>query len=98
MSHSSTACALAVALATFGSAYAQSSPEAAIPVGVDNFTRAESDLYLGKMVASGSLGRFVHTREAVPIDAQSVVRMNRDTLYSSAVFDLDARPRHDYLA
>ncbi|WP_343177527.1 DUF1254 domain-containing protein [Pseudomonas sp. 4810-S13] len=92
MSHSSTACALAVALATFGSAYAQSSPEAAIPVGVDNFTRAESDLYLGKMVASGSLGRFVHTREAVPIDAQSVVRMNRDTLYSSAVFDLDAGP------
>jgi len=28
----------------------------------------------------------------VPIDAQNVVRMNRDTLYSSAVFDLDAGP------
>ena len=92
MSHSSTACALAMALVVFGSANAQSSPEVAIPVGVDNFVRAESDLYLGKMVASGSLGRFVHSREAVAIDAQNVVRMNRDTLYSSAVFDLEAGP------
>ena len=85
-------CILAMALAVVVSANAQSSPEAAIPVGVDNFVRAESDLYLGKMVATGSLGRFVHSREAVPIDAQNVVRMNRDTLYSSAVFDLDAGP------
>ncbi|MQU08468.1 DUF1254 domain-containing protein [Pseudomonas helleri] len=85
-------CILAMALAVVGSANAQSSPETAIPVGVDNFVRAESDLYLGKMVATGSLGRFVHSREAVPIDAQNVVRMNRDTLYSSAVFDLDAGP------
>ena len=92
MSQSPTACLFALALAAFGSAHAQSSPEAAIPVGVDNFARAESDLYLGKMVATGSLGRFVHSREAVPIDAQNVVRMNRDTLYSSAVFDLDAGP------
>ena len=92
MSPSSAVCILAMALAVVGSANAQSSPEAAIPVGVDNFVRAESDLYLGKMVATGSLGRFVHSREAVPIDAQNVVRMNRDTLYSSAVFDLDAGP------
>ena len=92
MSHSSTACIFAIALAALGSANAQSNSDASIPVGVDNFARAESDLYLGKMVATGSLGRFVHTREAVPIDAQNVVRMNRDTLYSSAVFDLDAGP------
>ncbi|PRA30290.1 DUF1254 domain-containing protein [Pseudomonas poae] len=92
MSHLSIACVLTLALATLGSANAQSSSETAIPVGVDNFARAESDLYLGKMVATGSLGRFVHSREAVPIDAQNVVRMNRDTLYSSAVFDLDAGP------
>lgn len=92
MSHSSTACILALALATFGSANAQSGSEVAVPVGVDNFIRAESDLYLGIIVASGSLGRFVHSREAVAIDAQDVVRMNRDTLYSSAVFDLDAGP------
>jgi len=92
MSYSSTACIVALTLTTFGSVNAQSSPDAVPLVGVDNFVRAESDLYMGKMVASGGFGRFVHSREPVPIDAQNVIRMNRDTLYSSAVFDLDAGP------
>ncbi|MGH8088794.1 MAG: DUF1254 domain-containing protein, partial [Stenotrophomonas sp.] len=35
---------------------------------------------------------FVHRREPTAIDNQSVIRMNRDTLYSAAVFDLDAGP------
>ena len=55
-------------------------------------TMALVAFYMGKMAASGSLGRFVHCREAVPIDAQNVVRGNRDALYLSAVFDLDADP------
>jgi hypothetical protein len=38
------------------------------------------------------VGRFFHYREPVPIEHQTVIRMNRDTLYSSAVFDLDAGP------
>lgn len=76
----------------FASANTQSSSDGATLVGVDNFIRAESDLYMGKRVASGGFGRFVHSREPVPIDAQDVIRMNRDTLYSSAVFDLDAGP------
>ncbi|WP_339544897.1 DUF1254 domain-containing protein [Pseudomonas sp. RA_35y_Pfl2_P32] len=92
MSYSSTACIVALTLTTFGSVNAQSSSGTAPLVGVDNFIRAESDLYMGKMVASGGFGRFVHSREPVPIDAQNVIRMNRDTLYSSAVFDLDAGP------
>lgn len=92
MSHSSTAWIIAMALAALGSANAQASSDAAIAVGVNNFIRAESDLYMGKMVASGGFARFVHSREPVPIDAQNVIRMNRDTLYSSAVFDLDAGP------
>nr|PZN19487.1 MAG: hypothetical protein DIU78_20960 [Pseudomonadota bacterium] len=41
---------------------------------------------------AGRLGRFGHLRAPTPIEEQSVVRMNRDTLYSSAVFDLDAGP------
>ena len=44
------------------------------------------------MVKDGSLGRFVHSREPASIDKQNVIRMNRDTLYSEAVFDLDAGP------
>jgi hypothetical protein len=85
-------CVVAASLAALGSASAQTMTGDTKPVGVENFVRAESDLYLGKMVKDGSLGRFVHSREPVAIDKQNVVRMNRDTLYSSAVFDLDAGP------
>jgi hypothetical protein len=35
-------------------------------------------------------GKFMHRREPTPIDEQTVIRMNRDTIYSAAVFDLDA--------
>jgi hypothetical protein len=64
----------------------------AIPVTADNFIRAESDLYFGSIVKDGGLGRFNHRREPEPIDNQAVIRANRDTLYSTAVFDLDAGP------
>lgn len=60
------------------------------PVNTDNFIRAESDLYFSNLVASGSFGTIKHTREMAPIDHQTVVRLNRDTLYSSGIFDLDA--------
>jgi hypothetical protein len=57
-----------------------------------NFVEAETDMYFGKFVSDGALGKFVHTREPAPIDQQSVIRMNRDTIYSQGVFDLDAGP------
>ena len=63
-----------------------------IPVTVDNFIRAETDFYLSSFVKKDGLGKFDHNREATPIDEQSVIRMNRDTFYSAAVFDLDAGP------
>jgi hypothetical protein len=63
-----------------------------IPVAVENFRRAESDLYFGAVVKKEGFGKFKHGREPTPIDKQTVIRMNRDTLYSSAVFDLDAGP------
>lgn len=58
----------------------------------ENFTRAESNLYFANVVRNGGFGRFDHTREPAPIDKQVVIRLNRDTLYSAAVFDLDAGP------
>ncbi len=70
-----------------------SSGHAAEPVTVDNFIRAETDLYLGSMVKdAGGIGKFLHHRDPTAIDNQAVIRMNRDTLYSGAVFDLDAGP------
>lgn len=58
----------------------------------DNFVRAETDLYFGNIVKDGGFGTFHHIRELSPLDRQLVIRQNRDTLYSSAVFDLDAGP------
>ena len=42
--------------------------------------------------SEGGFGKFDHNRELTPLDKQTVIRMNRDTLYSAAVFDLDAGP------
>jgi hypothetical protein len=71
------------------SAFAQGS----VPVTADNFARAESDLYFGNSVKeAGGVGKMHHHREPMQIDKQTVIRSNRDTLYSSAVFDLDAGP------
>ena len=52
--------------------------------------RAESDLYFATIVKDGSLGNFLHRRVPAAIDNQTVIRLNRDTLYSAAVFDLGA--------
>jgi hypothetical protein len=56
-------------------------------VTVQNFVRAETDGYFAKN-AFGQIGVFEHNRTPTPVDEQRVIRMNRDTLYSSAVFDL----------
>lgn len=61
-------------------------------VNPDNFARAESDLYFGNIVAGDGFAALHHNRELSPIDNQLVIRQNRDTLYSAAVFDLDAGP------
>jgi hypothetical protein len=55
----------------------------------DNFNRAETDRYFKKKVEDGFFGKIGHVREPAPIDKQLVVRMNRDTLYSFGVFDLN---------
>ncbi len=63
---------------------------AAIPVTADNFIRAETDKTFASVVALGGFANFHHYRDLAPIENQIVQRGNRDTLYSVAVFDLDA--------
>ena len=63
-----------------------------VPVTVDNFNRAESDMYFAGRVKESGIGKLFHYREVMPIDKQAVIRVNRDTLYSSGVFELDAGP------
>ena len=84
---------LAVAGTLIAAAEAQTAPDKTIPVTVENFIRAESDLYLSAVaLKEGGFGKFEHHREVSPVDAQTIIRQNRDTLYSAAVFDLDAGP------
>jgi len=59
-----------------------------VPVTADNSIPAESDMYFAMFLKRSGVGKFYHHREP-PIDAGGV-RPNRDTLYSEAVFDLDA--------
>ncbi len=73
-------------------ASAQAPSGNSVPVTIDNFARAESDLYMGRAVKDDGFGKFMHNRTPTEIDNQTVIRMNRDTLYSMGVFDLDAGP------
>ncbi len=61
---------------------------AAEPVTIGNFVRAETDTAIRNGVNRGGLGKFLHFRVPTPIDNQPVIRMNRDTLYSSMILDL----------
>jgi hypothetical protein len=71
-------------------AHAQSGSSTAVPVTVDNFVRAETDNYLATNAKEAGLGKLSHHREPASIDNQTVIRLNRDTLYSFGVFDLAA--------
>ena len=60
-----------------------------VPVTVDNFVRAETArMFDGGLAGTGGVNRWWHLRGPVPLDAQTVIRMNRDTLYSAAIVDI----------
>ena len=85
--------AAAILITAGGLAAVAADDQKPVPVTAENFRRAESDLYFSNVaVKDGGFGKFHHNREPTPIDKQTVIRMNRDTLYSGAVFDLDAGP------
>ncbi|MBO9476717.1 DUF1214 domain-containing protein [Shimia sp. R11_0] len=83
VSVSTAACAMG---ATAVPAIAQEAP---VAVTVDNFVQAatayEFESYAG--LANG-VNTFFHFLTPTPIDNQPTIRMNRDTLYSSAVVDI----------
>jgi hypothetical protein len=85
-------CTLVMALGAINETQAQSPAGTPIPVTADNFVRAESDRYFGVVAKEGGFGKLNHRRALMPIDKQTVVRTNLDTLYSTALFDLDAGP------
>src|SRR6266851_5238437 len=71
---------------------AKTTASPAQPVTVDNYNRAQTDVYFAGVVKNGGFGKFRHGRELAPPVQQGIVRPNRDTLYSFAIVDLDAAP------
>jgi hypothetical protein len=65
-----------------------------VPVTVENFVRAETDrMFAALQVDAGGVNRLTHARAPTPIEHQTVIRMNRDTLYSLAVVDVSKGQR-----
>ncbi len=59
-------------------------------VNVDNFVRAETAAQFDRTLTllNGEVNMLFHYREPMPLDGQSVIRSNRDTLYSGAIVDI----------
>ncbi|MGF6852863.1 DUF1254 domain-containing protein [Paraburkholderia sp. CI3] len=78
--------------ATASMALAQAPSGPSVPVTVDNYNRAQTDVYFAGAVKNAGLGKLRHGRELAPVTQRGIIRPNRDTLYSMGVFDLDAGP------
>lgn len=60
-----------------------------ITVTTDNFVRAESNrMLVGLQTQAGGGNRWRHLRAPAALDEQTIIRMNRDTLYSMAVVNI----------
>lgn len=60
-----------------------------VTVNIDNFVRAETAAQIDRALKmTGGVNKWAHNRQPIPLDKQNVIRMNRDTLYSSAIVDI----------
>lgn len=62
-------CAL-TALTLINGTQAQSRADNAVPVTADNFIRAETDRYFGKIGKNGIFCKFHHNRDFGPVEAK----------------------------
>jgi len=69
-----------------------------VPVTIDNYNRAQSDVYFALIANGGGFGKFRHGRDLAAIGRGGIIRPNRDTLYSLAVFDHRCGAGDDYVA
>lgn len=59
-----------------------------VVVTQETYCRAETDRTFNNTIKlTGGVNRFYHFRKVIPLDNQTVVRMNRDTLYSGTIVD-----------
>lgn len=58
-------------------------------VNLDNFPRAETDRMIAAISGvAGGINTVFHNRTFAPLDQQTVIRENRDTLYTACVVDI----------
>ena len=59
-----------------------------VKVTPETYIRAESDRSFRNIAGlAGGVNRFFHIRAPTPLDKQTIIRMNQDTLYSAVVVD-----------
>src|SRR5258705_7459199 len=73
-------------------ASAQTPTSQAELVTVENYNRAQTDVYFAGVVKNGGFGEFRHGRELAPPPPQGISRPHPHTFYSFPVFDPHARP------
>src|SRR5260221_10134377 len=73
-------------------ASAQTPTSQAELVTVENYNRAQTDVYFAGVVKNGGFGKFPPGRELAPPAQQGVSPPNRDTFHSFSISDLDAGP------
>ena len=87
MTNTSIGVCLAI-LCIASATYADDRAETTI-VNADNFAKAETAVQFDRIVEMvGGVNLFFHLRGPTPLDKQTVIRMNRDTIYSAAVVDI----------
>ncbi len=58
-------------------------------VNYKNFAQVETNMTAGRILkATGGINKWVHLKKPTPLDRQTIIRMNRDTLYSIAIVDV----------
>lgn len=66
-------------------------PAAGTKVTPENYIRAETDRNFQNIygLSGNKINQLFHFRQPTPLDKQTVVRMNKDTLYSAAIVDTE---------
>src|SRR5258707_14045685 len=73
-------------------ASAQTTASPTEPVTVENYNRAQTDVYFAGVVKNGGFGEFRHGRELSPPPQQGIPPPQRGTVFFFAIVDPHARP------
>jgi hypothetical protein len=77
---------IGIALCSIATSHAQTA--GTVEVIPDTYIRAETDRTFGNISQqAGGVNRWFYIRKPTPLDQQTVVRMNLDTLYSASIVD-----------